>query len=483
MPLFFTSTTAEGYNPYEFYLGPKAADPTVDNNGGALVEGQYYWNTALNIVRFYTGTVWADSNLTAVQKTGDIMTGQLTLPGGGTGNQAATVNQVNTAATAAATESVSITGDTMTGLLVLSGNATASLNPVPLQQVEAMTTDNRIINGDMAIDQINLGVTVTVPVINPQYIVDCWCVQSAHASKFQIGQSTSAPTGFRSSLSATSLSAYTPLTGDFFISHRQNIEGLLLRDSNFGTASARSIAVSFWVFSSLTGLHAVSFSNAAANRSYVATYTVIAANTWEYKTIIVPGDVTGTWAFDTTLGLGVAFDFGSGSTYDAASANVWNSTLRLRTAACVRHVATNGAVLRITGVQVLVSTVAMPIIQRLLIQEFRLCQRYFQRHTSPPLRGVFVSTTGISRFGMPLPVTMRVAPLAAAGGSLTFAGPALNIYDGASVGTINAFTVNYSSPTFIEFDCNVATGTFVAFRPAVAYFQDNGGAILLNAGI
>ena len=164
MPLFFTSTPAEGYNPYEFYLGPKAANPTVDNNGGALVEGQYYWNTALDIVRFYTGTVWADSNLTAVQKTGDIMTGQLTLPGGGTGNQAATVNQV-----------VSKAGDTMTGPLVLSGNATAVLNPVPLQQVESLSFSfkNKLIN---AIGNINQRghVSGSATTIANQYTLDRW---------------------------------------------------------------------------------------------------------------------------------------------------------------------------------------------------------------------------------------------------------------------------------------------------------------------
>jgi hypothetical protein len=168
MPLFFTSTTAKGYNPYEFYLGPKAADPTVDNNGGALVEGQYYWNTALNIVRFYTGTVWADSNLTAVQKTGDIMTGQLTLPGGGTGNQAATVTQVDA--------KVSKAGDTMTGPLVLSGNATANLQAVPLQQLEAVVAwKNKLINANALIGQLNY-VSGTATSIANQFTIDRWRV-------------------------------------------------------------------------------------------------------------------------------------------------------------------------------------------------------------------------------------------------------------------------------------------------------------------
>ena len=40
------------------YLGPKASDPTVDNDGDALLDGALYFNTVSNVLKYYNGTTW-----------------------------------------------------------------------------------------------------------------------------------------------------------------------------------------------------------------------------------------------------------------------------------------------------------------------------------------------------------------------------------------------------------------------------------------
>ncbi len=137
----------------------------------------------------------------------------------------------------------------------------------------------------------------------------------------------------------------------------------------------------------------------------------------------------------------------------------------------------NGMYLDLSDVQIEEGSVATPFERRPFTTELMLCQRYAQRIVSPPLRGVFASTTSAARWGMPLPVTMRSAPQSATSGALIFVGSPLNVFDGASTGTVSAFVVNYSTATHIEIDATVATGSFTAGRPAIGYAQD-GGSLL-----
>src|SRR5574337_1233641 len=77
------SAAAASYDSFDDrYLGPKAADPTLDNDGATLLTGALYWNTAGNVLRIYTGSAWVDAAISAathVLKAGDTMTGDLTL--------------------------------------------------------------------------------------------------------------------------------------------------------------------------------------------------------------------------------------------------------------------------------------------------------------------------------------------------------------------------------------------------------------------
>ena len=235
---------------------------------------------------------------------------------------------------------------------------------------------NRIINGGMVIDQRNAGASVT-PTTNT-YLLDRWNFNPSAASKVSFQRSTTAPAGFTNSLLATSLAATSVASGDYY-PLAQGVEGFNVADLGWGTASAQTITLSFWVRSSVTGTHGASVKNllAGATRSYPFTFTVNSANTYEYKTVTVPGDTSGSWATDNSCGLCLSFSLGMGSTYKG-TAGAWASANFLSATGAVDVVATSGATFYITGVQLEKGTVATSFDWRPYGTELVLCQRYYQ---------------------------------------------------------------------------------------------------------
>ena len=251
------------------------------------------------------------------------------------------------------------------------GNITVtSINSGPLAG-----SRNRIINGAMEIDQRNAGAAVANA---NAYIVDRWGDFRAGTGSYTAQRSTVAPPGFAYSFQHTISNAVTPAASDVY-QILQNIEGLNTVDLAFGTTSAKTVTLSFWVRSSVAGLYAAYFTNAGQSRSLVQTYAISAANTWEYKTITIPGDTTGTWAIDNTTGLTVGFDLGSGSNANTATLGAWQGSLARRTSSCVNLISTNGATFYLTGVQLEVGSQATPFERRNYQQELAMCQRYWER--------------------------------------------------------------------------------------------------------
>ena len=181
---------------------------------------------------------------------------------------------------------------------------------------------NRIINGAMVIDQRNAGASTTPTASG--YTLDRWRAGLSVASKFSVQQSSTAPTGFNNSLLVTSLSAYTVGSGEQF-TIAQRIEGYNWADLNYGSANAKTITISFWVRSSLTGTFGGSLRNIDQTRSYPYSYTISSANTWEQKTVTITGDTTGTWNTNNSGGVILLFNIGTGSTY-LGTAGSWGST-------------------------------------------------------------------------------------------------------------------------------------------------------------
>ena len=284
---------------------------------------------------------------------------------------------------------------------------------------------NRIINGAMVIDQRNAGASVTVPTAVTTYSMDRFFTYSSAASKFSFQQnagSVTPPTGFINYLGCTSLSAYSLGASDNFL-FGQYIEGFNVADLDFGKATAKTVTLSFWARSSLTGTFGGSLVNSASNRSFVFTYTISTANTWEYKTITIAGDASGTWLTDNNTGIAVVFSIGSGSTF-STTAGSWVAGNFLNATGATSVVGTNGATFYITGVQLEKGSTATSFDYRPYGTELQLCQRYFASTFSQGTAVLAANASntnglmgkgGTSAVAEPyvnwsLPVEMRTAP-------------------------------------------------------------------------
>ena len=279
---------------------------------------------------------------------------------------------------------------------------------------------NKIINGAMMIDQRNGGATVTP--LNGTYTLDRWKCSFAQASKFTVGQSSTAPTGFNNSLLATVASAYSITSTDYFLLS-QKVEGFNCADLGWGTANAKTVTLSFWVRSSVTGTFAVTILNSANDRSYPATYTINAANTFEYKTITIAGDTSGTWLTTNGIGLDIYWNLGTGSTY-SGTANAWQAGAYYSATGATSIVGTAGATFYLTGVQLEKGTTASSFEFRSIQKELMLCQRYFQKFenisggeaTGSLATGIVWTSTNFFTV-VPYITTMRALPTGTSSGS------------------------------------------------------------------
>jgi hypothetical protein len=275
---------------------------------------------------------------------------------------------------------------------------------------------NRIINGAMVIDQRNAGAAVT-PTSSNTYLIDRFVCEISQSSKFSSQRnagSVTPPTGYSNYLGITSLSAYSIVTGDYFTAG-QRIEGYNLTDLAWGTASAATVTLSFWVRSSLTGTFGGAISNYNASRSYPFTYTISSANTWEQKTITIAGDTSGTWATDNGIGINLRFGLGVGATY-SGTAGTWAATNYASATGATSVVGTSGATFYITGVQLEKGSTATSFDYRPYGTELALCQRYYYKNFPAALNKVFAcsynSSTTVAVGHLPFPVTMRTTPTA-----------------------------------------------------------------------
>jgi hypothetical protein len=273
----------------------------------------------------------------------------------------------------------------------------------------------------MRIDQRNAGASVT-PTTDSTYAVDRWCARLTQASKFSIAQnagSVTPPSGFTKYIGATSLSSFSVGAGDFF-GIEQRIEGQNIDDLSFGTAGAKTVTLSFWVRSSLTGTFGGVFNNGGivgAARSYPFTYAISSANTWEQKTVTVNGDTSGTWITTNGLGLQVIFALGVGTTY-STTAGSWtggNASIGgyVSATGATSVVGTNGATFYITGVQLEVGPAATEFERRPIGTELALCQRYYETLANDTEGVSLVSyfhLTNINRSRWFFKVTKRAQP-------------------------------------------------------------------------
>jgi hypothetical protein len=316
---------------------------------------------------------------------GDSVTvgGNLVVSGSTTLANTATLSNVTSATLAAGSNSaptLHASGDTNTGVyfpaadqvaVAAGGSVAAAFN-----SHQFMGMRNRIINGDMRIDQRNAGASVSVDGTFP-YITDRWQVQDFTDGVVSAQQVTDAPTGYVNSLKVTVTTADATLASNQIARTQQPIEGVNISDLAWGSASAKTVTLSFWVRSSVTGTFGGALINSGNTRSYPFTYSISVADTWEQKSVTVAGDTSGTWLTTTGIGIQVLFSLAAGSSF-LGTAGAWAGADYRGATGQTNLMATLNATWYVTGVQFEVGSVATPFERRPFGTELALCQRYFE---------------------------------------------------------------------------------------------------------
>ena len=308
------------------------------------------------------------------------------------------------------------------------GTCTAKLTSVGGSQ---LSHRNMVNNGGMTVSQ-RYGTSENTP-SNNGWTLDQMRYDLSQSSKFKVQQVTDSPAGFSHSMKVTSLSAYTSTANDYFLL-QTFIEGTDSARLGWGTSDAQTVTLSFYVKSSITGVHACGIRNQAYNRGNTQTYTINNANTWERKTVTFTGDTTGTWLTSTNSGLKINFDLGSGSNFQAASTGTWLGTNDFITSNSVKVLATNGATWYITGIQLEVGDTATSFEHRSYQDEFLRCCRYYyklERRFTAAGRGAGSSAYLAS---VSTPVPLRAQPTLGTGTNSSSEGFSIRVYkyDGIS---------------------------------------------------
>lgn len=349
----------------------------------------------------------------------------------------------------------------------------ASANP---SWATAMAFKNVLINGDMQVAQ--RGTNVPGIAVSGYNTADRWRVEiSSLGTWTQTVETADAPanTEFRRSLKMNcSAAKITPAAGDYVLI-QQRIEGLNLQHFMKGTTNARQFSLGFWVKTSTPGTYIAELFDhtSGANRHVAATYSVSAANTWEFKTITFPADTSGVLANTSALALSVNFWMGAGTTYtNGTLATTWASVTNGNRAAgiSVNLAGATNRYMQITGVQLEPGPVATEFEYLPFDVQLQRCYRYFVRikaedQFSTFALGVIDQATRCNSAFTKLPVTMRVRP------DLDFA--SLRIYDGSVAPAVTVFAANFSDTMFMSFAADCAAGSGLTIGRA-GVIQANG---------
>ena len=304
-----------------------------------------------------------------------------------------------------------------------SGGNTATINSYTPTESN-MAGRNRIINGDMRIDQRNAGASSSTGASFIGYVtVDRWAI-GANENLGTIQQVSDAPVGFVQSTKIT-VTGTTTAGANNYGTFCQRVEGNNIADFGWGTSSAKTATISFWVKASISGTYAGYVYNNSYNYCFNFSYSVNSTNTWEYKTITIIAPTTGSFPTGTSYGVEVGFVLYAGSAY-RGTANTWNAAnyIVAPTGSITYPFQNNGMTIQWTGVQLEAGSVATPFEHRMYGQELALCQRYYQKISASSGGGYQIYATGTYEsaatlwVNVPLKVTMRAQPTFASNGSI-----------------------------------------------------------------
>jgi len=270
---------------------------------------------------------------------------------------------------------------------------------------------NLIINGGMEISQRG---TSAFNAVTDGGVVSCdqWKSWknggSGSGAAFTLQQEFSViPDNFITSLKVNQTGAAT-LTGYNYNLVANYIEGYRIAHLGFGTSAAKTVTLSFWIRSSITGTFGGALSNGGQTRSYPFLYTIDNVNTWERKTITIPGDTTGTWTRDNSRGLLIFFSVGTGPSYSGPE-GVWAGATYLSATGAGNWVG-QSSTFYLTGVQLEVGKNATEFEHRSYGEELALCQRYYEVGNQSCWSGMTTTNVTYARVLVDYKVEKRAVP-------------------------------------------------------------------------
>lgn len=500
-----TATNIVSVNAFSnVYYGSSATDPTARQNSSPLQNGDLYFNTVASAMRVYNGVAWNDvavgvstpyatfsgtgsqtaftlasapgslgsvevyiSGVRQVPGTNYTISGTtltfVAAPPSGTNN--IFVRWISTQAINVPADASVTTGKIVDGAVTTAKIANASITPAKLANSgDELGMRNRIINGDMRIDQRNAGASVSYTGTNIAMNLDRWRgVQIGSSMAFTLQRSTDAPAGFSNSIAMSVTTAKASFAATDQARIDQTIEGFNIADFDFGKASAKTITVSFWVKSSITGMMGIAISNGQSGpRSYVSAVSINTPNIWEYKVITISGDTAGSWVTNNGQGLTLSFCYNVGSDF-YGTLSAWNSTYKVSYSGQTNFIGTNGNEVKITGVQLELGSTVTPFERRPYGMELALCQRYCLALDTNAYAGVCWCTTATTSIGtVPTPVSLRASPtITSFSGTLTMA-----------IHGVNTFNTT-TTPTVLHYNSNSVTINMTGFSGLTATQSGN----------
>lgn len=344
---------------------------------------------------------------------------------------------------------------------------------------------NLIINGGMQVNQRNTAVSG----YDEGYSVDRWISSNAFGyANVSTAQNSDVPVGqgLTKSLRLT-VTAGSGLGGFDITYFSQKIEGFNSASLAYGTAGAKTVTLSFWVRSTVTGTYTVRLNNTSYARNYVVGYTISSANTWEKKTITIAGDTSGTWATDNTAGVELSFVISADTSILAGTGGTWSSdSQRQCVTGQVNGTLTTGNIFAITGVQLEANLQPTPFEQRPIGVELHLCQRYYYRFTGLTSGGYhripsLIGTTGAASAQG---VIYNPVPLRTLNGASSIEYYQVSISDNltfdSGYGTLGLNTSNSSTYTTFITISSIA-GTVTQGLARVLELKDTAGYIGVSA--
>jgi hypothetical protein len=285
---------------------------------------------------------------------------------------------------------------------------------------------NLLINGDMSISQEN-GTTAIAPVNNAiRYIADQWVFapyQVANTAMWSVAQGLgSAYPGLTALLGMTAVTAWSAGNASDAVTLYQPVEGQRWAKLGWGTANASPVSFGFWVAATIAGTLTLSIRNSPVNRSYVTAISILGGAAWQYKTVTIPGDVAGTWATDTGMGVSINFCLGCGATNTTPNSEVWQAGNFLAKSGITNFFASNNNQFYLAGVSLIPGSTPVPLEQSAAIrrdpaEELRLCQRYWEVRTATVY--AYIATAGTTAMMIVPFIEKRVSPFASIASSIS----------------------------------------------------------------